>query len=86
MVGPAFEKTRGTYINITRTSDKGALLVFGLDKAPDQTKGSKHIVDKLLIHGRKMKAAMTRCSSKMKCFSLTKIYRKRGVYSLAQAS
>lgn len=86
MVGPAFERFRGTCINIMRTSDKGALLVFGLDKAPDQIKGSKHMVDKLLVHGRKMKAAMTRCFSKMKCFPEPKIYRKRGVYSLAQAS
>lgn len=37
-------------------------MVFGLDKAPDQIKGSISIVDKLLVNGRRInKAATMRC-------------------------
>lgn len=32
-------------------------MVFGLDKAPDQINSSLHIVDKLLVHGRKINKA-----------------------------
>ncbi len=34
-------------------------MVFGLDKAPNQIKGSFHTVDKLLLRGRKINLAAT---------------------------
>lgn len=42
-------------------------MVFGLDKAPDQIKGSFYNVAKLLLHGER--GSEDTVSSKMKCSS-----------------
>lgn len=62
-------------------------MVFGLDKAPDQIKGSYHIVDTLLLHGRKInKAAMTLLLPRRSDNSTKSDNIGKEIYSLAQAS
>ena len=89
LVGPAFKKVLWHLHHYNENLwvwQRSRAMVFGLDKAPDQIKGSVRVVDKQPLLDILTRQLWHGASSKMKWYSTNQKYRKISVYSQANVS